>query len=178
MRLGPPARAAGTRARQYRGMFARYFIESPFGAAELEDTLLHDPLAWVPDLAEHATHRGDELLAAVGVGDQVRLVRPVRIELAAPMHVAGKTVIPMRWTPTGRAGLFPALDADLEIAPLDEHRSQVAMNARYVPPLGKLGKAIDRVLLYRVAEATIKDFLDRVGSALEERTSGGAWSAR
>ena len=178
MRPGPPARAAGLRARHHRGMFARYFIESPLGATELEDTLLHDPLAWVPDLAEHATHRGDQLLAAVGVGDHVRLVRPVRIELGAPMHVASKAVIPMRWTPAGRSGLFPALDADLEIAPLDEHRSQLAMNARYVPPLGKLGAAIDRVLLYRVAEAAIKDFLDRVGTALEERATGAARSAR
>ena len=36
------------------------------------------------------------------------------------------------------------------------------MSARYVPPLGAVGRAIDRALLFRVAEATIKDFLDRV----------------
>jgi hypothetical protein len=31
-----------------------------------------------------------------------------------------------------------------------------------------VGRAIDRALLHRVAEATIKDFLDRVGEALAE----------
>ena len=36
------------------------------------------------------------------------------------------------------------------------------MSARYVPPLGA-GQVIDRAILYRVAEATLKDFLDRVG---------------
>jgi hypothetical protein len=34
------------------------------------------------------------------------------------------------------------------------------------PPLGVVGQAIDRVLLHRVAEATVKDFLDRVGRAI------------
>jgi hypothetical protein len=35
-----------------------------------------------------------------------------------------------------------------------------------VPPLGALGRAIDRALLFRVAEATLKDFLDRVREAV------------
>jgi hypothetical protein len=159
-------------------MFARYFIESPLGASEMEEALLHDPLGWVLGLAEDATRRGDDLLAAVGVGGGVRIARPVRIELGAPMHLEGKTVIPMRWTPAGRSGLFPALDADLEIASLDAQRSQLAMNARYVPPLGRLGRAIDRVVMHRVAEAAIKDFLDRVGATLEERVASAARRAR
>ena len=36
------------------------------------------------------------------------------------------------------------------------------MSARYVPPFGVVGRAIDRAVLSRVAEATLKDFLDRV----------------
>jgi hypothetical protein len=40
------------------------------------------------------------------------------------------------------------------------------MSARYVPPLGAVGRAIDRTILFRVAEATLKDFLDRVGEAV------------
>jgi hypothetical protein len=66
----------------------------------------------------------------------------------------------------GASGLFPALDADLEIAALDAHRTQLAMSARYVPPLGALGRAIDRAIMFRVAEATLKDFLDRVRDSL------------
>jgi hypothetical protein len=40
------------------------------------------------------------------------------------------------------------------------------MSARYVPPLGAVGRTIDRALLSRVAEATVKDFLDRVADAI------------
>jgi hypothetical protein len=35
--------------------------------------------------------------------------------------------------------------------------------------MGLLGRALDRALLHRVAEATAKDFLDRVGEALQVR---------
>ncbi len=75
-----------------------------------------------------------------------------------------KTVVPLRWTAVGigATGLFPELEADLEIAPLAQGRSQLAMSARYVPPLGVVGRALDRAVLFRVAEATIKNFLDRV----------------
>jgi hypothetical protein len=36
-----------------------------------------------------------------------------------------------------------------------------------------VGQAIDRVLLHRVAEATVKDFLDRVGQAITVRVMAG-----
>ena len=82
-----------------------------------------------------------------------------------------KTVVPMRWRATGAAGLFPSLEADLEIGTLGPGRTQVAISARYTPPLGAVGKAIDRAVLFRIAEATLKDFLDNVATALTERAS-------
>jgi hypothetical protein len=54
----------------------------------------------------------------------------------------------------------------IEVGPLSEDRTQLAISARYRPPLGVVGQAIDWVLLHRVAEATLKDFLDRVGAAI------------
>jgi len=48
------------------------------------------------------------------------------------------------------------------------------MSARYVPPLGVVGRAIDRALLSRVAEGTLKDFLDSVADAImSERAAPG-----
>jgi len=148
-------------------MFARYFVELPVGADRIEAALVGATADdWLPGIARDANHRGDVLLAQVGFGDDVRIARQVAIELGEVVRMPSKTVIPMRWHATGAAGLFPALDADLEIAPLGPHRTQLAMSARYVPPLGALGRAIDRAMLFRVAEATLKDFLDRVGEAL------------
>jgi hypothetical protein len=120
----------------------------------------------MPMLAADAHREGDRLLAEVGFGEKLRVARKVEIELGTPIRSSTKTVIPLRWTASGAAGLFPSLDADLEIAALGPHRTQLAMSARYVPPLGAVGKVLDRAVLFRVAEATIKDFLDRAREAL------------
>jgi hypothetical protein len=76
------------------------------------------------------------------------------------------TSLPLTWEPIGLEGLLPRLDADIELGALGADRTQLAISARYRPPLGVLGRAVDRVLLHRVAEATLKDFLDRVGQAI------------
>jgi len=143
-------------------MFARYFVELPVQRERVEQVLIDAPGSWLPGIATEANLRGDRLLAEVGFGDDVRIAREVSIDLGTPIRLPTKTVLPLRWTATGASGLFPSLDADLEIAPLGHDRCQLAMSARYVPPLGALGRAIDRALLFRVAEATIKNFLDEV----------------
>jgi hypothetical protein len=147
-------------------MFARYFVELPMPADDVEHALSRDPREWLPGLAEQANFRGDRLLAEVGFGEAIRLRRNVMVEIGSPIHASSKTFFPLRWTASGHAGLFPALDADIEVAPLGTDRAQLAMSARYVPPLGAVGRTIDRALLSRVAEATLKDFLDRVADAI------------
>jgi hypothetical protein len=151
---------------QDRCMFARYFVELPIDPRRIERALTDAPARWLTSLASEAHQRGDTLLAEVGFGERVRVARQVTLAIGDPLHTAGKTVIPLRWEPTDAPGLFPALEADLEVAPLAPDRTQLAMSARYVPPLGSIGQIIDRSILYRVAEATLKHFLDRIADAL------------
>jgi hypothetical protein len=152
-------------------MFARYFVELALPADRVEAVLRQDPRLWMTHLAEHANRRGDALLAEVGFGEDVRIARTVEIEFAAGVHAGNKAIFPFRWSATGPGGVFPALDADLEVAPLGAESTQLSISARYVPPLGKLGRLIDRAVLSRVAEATVKDFLDRVAVAVTKMVS-------
>jgi hypothetical protein len=149
-------------------MFARYFVELPIPAGMVEAALSQDPGTWMTHLAERANQRGDTLLAEVGFGDHYRIARAVEIRFARGVHTGTKAVFPFRWFASGPGGMFPALDADLEVAPLGGRSTQLAISARYTPPLGKLGRLIDRAVLSRVAEATVKDFLDRVAAAVLE----------
>ena len=159
-------------------MFARYFVELPLQRERVEQVLIDAPRTWLPGIATEANLRGDRLLAEVGIGGDVRIAREVAIDLGTPIQLPTKSVLPLRWTATGASGLFPSLDADLEIAPLGHDRCQLSMSARYVPPLGALGRAIDRALLFRVAEATIKNFLDQVRDGISREAGleheGGA----
>ncbi len=151
-------------------MFLRYFVELPLPAARVEAILLHAPGEWLPGLARQAEDRGERLLAEVGVGDAGRRVgRHVAMDLGVPTRLASKLVLPITWRPDGTSGaLFPRLEADLEVGQLGPARTQLSISARYDPPLGLVGRVVDRALLHRVAEATVKDFMDRVGGAVEE----------
>jgi len=93
----------------------------------------------------------------------------VTVHLGDPVPMTTKTVIPLRWAAARGPGLFPSLDADLEVSPLGPSTTHLAISARYVPPLGALGRMVDRAILFRVAEATLKDFLDRVGQTLSSQ---------
>jgi hypothetical protein len=122
-------------------------------------------------MARAAGELGDGLLAEVGfaVREELRIDKEVEIWIGEAYHGSGKTRLPMSWKATGPGRLFPSLDADLEVAGIGAGRTQLAISAQYDPPLGSIGRALDRALLHRVAEATLKDFLDRVAAAVEAR---------
>lgn len=156
-------------------MFIRYFLDLPVPFESLEAALVSEPEAWLPGLARDAESRGERLLAEVGfaVDDAHRLDKRVEIGFGEPHRIPTKTILPMTWHATGVEGLFPSLEADLEVASLGPNRTQLSISARYRPPMGALGRALDRALLHRVAEATAKDFLDRVGEAVQLRVVPG-----
>lgn len=153
--------------RSIAGMFARYFIEIPLAAETVERLLLQDPHAWLPFIAGDANARAEALLTEVGFGRAGRRVqKKVQLEIGEVLRFPSKTVLPIHWVATGPQNLFPAMDADVEVAPLGSFWTQLSISARYEPPLGTIGRAADRAILHRVAEATVKDFLDRSGQAL------------
>ena len=151
---------------QTRDMFVRYFVELPFRSEDVERVLRRDPESWLPTLARHANARGERLLAQVGTGGGTQIRRTVEVVVGSPVALTSKVVLPVAWRPTHGTGLLPSMDADLELASLGDGACQLAMSARYEPPLRGLGKALDQALLHRIAEATVKDFLDRTGELI------------
>jgi hypothetical protein len=73
----------------------------------------------------------------------------------------------VRWEATGPGGgLFPALDANITVTPVDERTTVLSLAGSYRPPLGTLGTALDAAILHRVATATIRTFLNHVAAAI------------
>ena len=156
-------------------MFIRYYVELSLPVAKVEQALVDSPGGWLSAVAGEAQARGDGLLGEVGI-DRLgaRLRRQVRIQLGEPVRFPSMTSLPLTWEPVDLEGVLPRLDANLELGTLGGDRTQLAISARYRPPLGVVGRAVDRVLLHRVAEATVKDFLDRVGAAISVQAMANA----
>ena len=153
-------------------MFIRYFAELSIPSERVEEVLLRDASEWIPGLAVDAGDHGARLSADVGIGPEGhRVTKTVSIDVGDATRLGEKTVLPLIWRAAGAEALFPVMEGDLEVAPLGPNRTQLAMSARYQPPLGPVGRAIDRAVMHRVAEATIKDFVDRVAAAIEARAA-------
>lgn len=147
-------------------MFVRYFLELPLALPVVEDALFRDPAEWVPGLVEDAELRGRILLTEIGLTAGGRIQKRLVIELGEPLRSSTRSVLPMTWRAASQQSLFPRFDADLEVAEMGSYLTQFAISARYKPPLGAVGKAIDRALMHRVVEVMIKDFLDRAGEKI------------
>jgi hypothetical protein len=66
------------------------------------------------------------------------------------------------------------MEADLKIEPLGPDLTQLSFEGSYEPPLGVPGAALDRWALHRVAEASVKNLVDRVAQDLDAHAAADA----
>jgi hypothetical protein len=148
-------------------MFIYYFVVAPGPFEDVERALL-DVLVGLPGQADVAYREGEELRSRLRSG-QGAVAKTVRLHVGNPHQQDGQVRIPLTWEATGTPGLFPRMDADLVLAAVGPELTHVEFRGTYRPPLGPVGRALDRALLHRVAEASVKSFVDQLAAALLER---------
>lgn len=145
-------------------MFVHYFTDVAVPMADVErhlDQLRSHLGPW----ADVAYREGEDLRTRVGPTDGA-FAKEVRMELGiAQIHRTG-LVYPISWSATGAQVLFPRLDADLLISHVGSNQTKISLEGTYEPPLGSLGKVVDRVMLRKVADSTVKAWVDRLADAL------------
>ena len=149
-------------------MFVRYFVELPLAHEIVAERLEADPQSWLPPIAGSASEDGEAMLAEVGFGERPRIARRVVVETGTVAHLGGATVLPFTPMASSGAALFPRPRGRPRgrADPADADTARDQRGVRATPrPRGPGGRA----LLHRVAEATLKDFLERVATRLAER---------
>jgi len=157
-----------------RELYCYAYVEAPF---ELVTRLLaEDAAAVLQGATDDAADQADQLShpLRVNVGG-FGVSKDVEIELGRfePREVT-RSVVPLAWRASGSALLFPELRAELEVAAVsfDPPLTQVSVRGSYEPPLGAVGAGADRVLLGRLAEATLHRFTHEVADALRRKAEG------
>jgi len=82
---------------------------------------------------------------------------------AAP---SARLMVPVTWEAVGGPPIFPSMQGTLHVAPDGPSTTRLTLNASYDPPLGKLGEGMDRVVMHRLAQITMSDFVARLAAAL------------
>lgn len=147
-------------------MILHDFVTVDLPATEVCRAVL-DGTALLAESASSAYARGESLRMRVGpAGSRSGFAKTVELAVGEPIARDDSVTIPLMWEVAGAAGLFPRLDASLEIAPVSADLTQITLFGRYDPPLGRLGEGLDRLVLHRLAENTIAMFLAEVAERI------------
>lgn len=155
-------------------MFIEDFIDVDLGFSVVGPQLLGDAGRFLGPCAERAEHAGAEVVVRVGPGGVLGPARQrVRVDTGPPRRRGDGVVVPVEWETIRLQGLFPKLEADLEVAPLGDDRCRLTLSGQYNPPFGQVGASLDRRVLHWVAESTVRAFLADLAEALAARHGVG-----
>jgi len=128
---------------------------------------------WLAGASREAFGELGRGLARVGPAPVVS--RLVEVQFGTMVTRTGSALLPLRWQAAGAGGgLFPALDADITVSPYGESGTLIALAGVYRAPLGTVGAALDRVVMRRVAVATVRRFVRRVEEAIADPAAAAA----
>ncbi len=140
-------------------MFVDYSVEVPLPEQRVIELLVTHG-AEMQGMGTAAYRRGEELHSKVGPGGPI--AKKVVVALGRPVMYRRGAVVPIRWRAAGAEALFPRLEGELAVERSDDETSILHLQANYKPPLGSIGSLMDRLILTRVARATVTDWVDRI----------------
>lgn len=145
-------------------MFVYHFVQVNEPFARIEPRVI-DTIPGFAAWATEAYREGEDLRVKVGPG--AHLAKEVLLHVIGdPVRGPKETWIPISWHATGLAVLFPRMEADIVVAAVGPELTQIALRGSYIVPMGAVGRVLDGVLLHRIAEASVKAFVDRIADAV------------
>lgn len=140
-------------------MFVDYAVEVALPEQRVIELLVSHG-AEMQGMGAAAYRRGEELRSKVGPGGPI--AKEVVVAMDRPVMYRRGAVVPIRWRAAGAEALFPRLEGELAVERNDGDSSILHLKANYKPPLGSVGSLMDRLILTRVARATVTDWVDRI----------------
>jgi hypothetical protein len=125
---------------------------------------------WLCGASGAAYQDGVDHLVRVGLpGDLPGTSRLVRVQFLDPVYRVYSVTMGVRWEAIGvTGGLFPVLDANITLTAEGDQHTRMTLTGVYRPPLGALGAGLDRVLLHRVATATVHSLMTDMSRTMED----------
>jgi hypothetical protein len=141
----------------------------------VRDELLESLESWLASLTADARSQREHLLAEVGLTAASSPVA-LRVQVEEPRIEDRMVALPFRVSAGDSDGRWPYFHSVLSAAWFGDERTQLALEARYVPPedLSRSGQT----LLHRVVESVNRHILEGLRDQLEGRLAVSAAVAR
>jgi hypothetical protein len=101
------------------------------------------------------------------------VVRVTGVEETREGPLGAATRLLLEWHATPRAELFPTMKATLSAYALTPGETQIELRGAYVPPLGVVGAAFDKVVGHRIADAAVQRFVEEIAERLRVDVASG-----
>lgn len=123
------------------------------------------PARWLPGFEQE----GERITARLALARAGRRVgRRVEVRVGTVQRFGYGVTARLEWQDARRPRFYPRLEGHLRLERGSaEDRCRFRFDARYTPPAGALGGSVDRAVLHRLADATVRDFFSGVAQRLE-----------
>jgi len=148
------------------------YVNHPY--ERVRDVLGRNALAVFQSATKAAASRAQAVAAelhvdvgAVAVKADIKIsIKNVEEKFDAMSNPA--TRLQLEWEAATTPGLFPLMKAELTVYPLTATETQLDFWGLYEPPFGTVGKAINALVGHRIAEASVRRFIDEVAAYLRK----------
>jgi len=93
--------------------------------------------------------------------------KDVEVELDEPFDGNGVASLPIRWQAMWPSAAHPSFGGELELTRLSDGSAELWLTGRYEPPLGAIGRTLDRAMLHALATDSLRQVLDVMASRLD-----------
>src|SRR6266540_2277014 len=138
------------------------------------DALRHDALTVFQAATKSAVSRARSVAAELhvdvgGIGIKADIKVCVKnFEEKVDVIPTPTTRLTLEWVAATMPGLFPFMNAELSVYPLTATETQLDFLGHYEPPFGMVGKAMNAIVGYRIAEVSVHRFLSDVAGYLRQ----------
>jgi hypothetical protein len=148
------------------------YVNHPY--ARVRDVLSKDALAIFQSATKAATSRARSIASELrvdisGIAVEADIIISVKkIEEQTPEMASPVTRLQLEWQAAKMPSLFPLMKAELSVYPLTANETQLDFSGVYEPPFGALGKAMNAMVGYRIAEGSVHRFVNDVAGYLRQ----------
>jgi hypothetical protein len=157
-----------------RRLASNVYVQRPF--EQVCRLLERETVRVLQPATETAARRTGELVADLRVElGGFEIGRAVVVD-AGPFgrDAVGSGRLPIAWKAANATALFPAIEGELVVTSMSDEPhplTQITLAGWYRPPLGAVGALGDVLVGHRVAEASVRHFLEEVARRLERELS-------
>lgn len=148
------------------------YVNHPY--PQVRDVLSSDALAVFQSATKAAASRARSVASELrvdiaGIALEADIIVSVKkTEEQTPVLGSPVTRLELEWEAAKAPHLFPLMKAELAIYPLTASETQLDFSGEYEPPFGAVGKAMNAIAGYRIAEASVHRFVSDVAAYLRQ----------